>query len=212
MEPAVVALEKLFGLYRYVGALRKRLKESEDKKKAYAQARKLQLVPHAITRKKQYDDNAEKIKELEKKLSELTQDTDQALLQKELQRKDSAAEVNSQLQGMKRQYKKLASQYRIVTKNMDETFVTTETDLQRLAAYFPTVNIKRIEEVEVFHRELSGILISQMSEEAAGLQALIRAATAEIQKLEAQLAELGIPLQVPKSFLEQYSDIERHIA
>lgn len=73
MEPAVVALEKLFGLYRYVGALRKQLKESEDKKKAYAQARKLQLVPHAITRKKQYDDNAEKIKELEKKLSELTQ-------------------------------------------------------------------------------------------------------------------------------------------
>lgn len=212
MEPAVVALEKLFGLYRYVGALRKQLKESEDKKKAYAQARKLQLVPHAITRKKQYDDNVEKIKELEKKLSELTQDTDQELLQKELQRKDSAAEVNSQLQGMKRQYKKLASQYRIVTKNMDESFVTTETDLQRLAAYFPTVNIKRIEEVEAFHRELSGILTSQMSEEAAGLQALIRAATAEIQKLEAQLAELGIPLQVPKSFLEQYSDIERQIA
>ena len=169
-------------------------------------------MPHAITRKKQYDDNVEKIKELEKKLSELTQDTDQELLQKELQRKDSAAEVNSQLQGMKRQYKKLASQYRIVTKNMDESFVTTETDLQRLAAYFPTVNIKRIEEVEAFHRELSGILTSQMSEEAAGLQALIRAATAEIQKLEAQLAELGIPLQVPKSFLEQYSDIERQIA
>ena len=111
-------------------------------------------------------------------MSELTQDTDQELLQKELQRKHFTAEVNSQLQGMKRQYKKLASQYRIVTKNMDESFVTTETDLQRLAAYFPTVNIKRIEEVESFHRELSGILTSQMSEEAAGLQALIRAATA----------------------------------
>lgn len=51
MEPAVVALEKLFGLYRYVGALRKQLKESEDKKKVYAQARKLQLVPYAITKK-----------------------------------------------------------------------------------------------------------------------------------------------------------------
>lgn len=113
---------------------------------------------------------------------------------------------------MKRQYRKLVSQYRIVTKNMEESFVTTETDLQRLSAYFPTVNLKRIEKVESFHRELSGILTSQMGEEAAGLQALIRAATAEIQKLEAQLAELGIPLQVPKSFLEQYSDIERQIA
>lgn len=211
-EPAVVALEKLFGLYRYVGALRKQLKDSEEKKKAYAKARKLQLVPYSITRGNQYDDNVERIAELEKRLSELTRDTDQELLQRELQRKDSAAEVNSQLQSMKRQYRKLVSQYRVVTKNMDESFVATETDLQRLAAYFPTVNIKRIEEVESFHRELSGILASQMSEEAAGLQALIKAATAEIQKLEAQLAELGIPLQVPKSFLEQYSDIERQIA
>ena len=113
---------------------------------------------------------------------------------------------------MKRQYKKLISQYRIVTKNQDESFVTTETDLQRLASYFPTVKIKKIEQVESFHRELSGILSSQMSEEAAGLQALLRVATVEIKKLETQLAELGIQLQVPKSFLEQYSDIEREIA
>lgn len=212
MEPAIVALEKLFGLYNYVSTLRAQLEESEGKKKAFAQARKFQLVPHSITSQKQYDQNLEKISALEKQLSELTQDTDQDLLQEELKRKDSAAEVNSQLQGMKRQYKKLVSQYRIVTKNMDENFVTTENDLQRLAAYFPSVNIKKIEEVETFHRELSGILETQMSEEAAGLQALIRAATSEIQKLEAQLAKLGVPLQVPKSFLEQYSNIERQIS
>ena len=212
MEPAIVALEKLFGLYEYVGILRKQLKESEDKKKTYAQARKLQLVPYSITSKKKYDENVDKIKDLEKKVSELTQNIDQELLQKDLQRNDSAAELNSQLQGMKRQYKKLISQYRIVTKNKDESFVITETDLQQLASYFPTVNIKKLEEVESFHRELSGILSSQMSEEAAGLQALIRAATIEIKNLETQLAELGIQLQVPKSFLEQYSDIEREIA
>ena len=212
MEPAIVALEKLFGLYEYVGILRKQLKESEDKKKTYAQARKLQLVPYSITSKKKYDENVDKIKDLEKKVSELTQNIDQELLQKDLQRNDSAAELNSQLQGMKRQYKKLISQYRIVTKNQDESFVTTETDLQRLASYFPTVKIKKIEQVESFHRELSGILSSQMSEEAAGLQALLRVATVEIKKLETQLAELGIQLQVPKSFLEQYSDIEREIA
>ena len=212
MELAITAIEKLFDLYEYVGELKMQLQESEDKKKTYAQARKLQLVPYSITSKKKYDDNVNKIKYLEKRVSELTQNIDQELLQQDLQRNDSAAELNSQLQGMKRQYKKLISQYRIVTKNKDENFVITETDLQQLASYFPTVKIKKIEEVESFHRELSGILSSQMSEEAAGLQALIRAATVEIKKLENQLAELGIQLQVPKSFLEQYSDIEREIA
>jgi hypothetical protein len=113
---------------------------------------------------------------------------------------------------MKRQYGRLASQYRVVTKNRDDAFVTTEDNLQTLASYFPTVNIKRIEEVEAFHRKLHGILDSELSDEAQSLQVLMQAATQEIQKLEAELVELGIPIQVPKPFLEKYSELQREIS
>ena len=113
---------------------------------------------------------------------------------------------------MKRQYGRLASQYRVVTKNRDDVFVTTEDNLQTLASYFPTVNIKRIEEVEAFHRKLHGILDSELSDEAQSLQVLMQAATQEIQKLEAELVELGIPIQVPKPFLEKYSELQREIS
>ena len=211
-EQAVTAMEKLFGMYQFVGALKKRLKEADEKKKTYNKARRLKLVPSAIKTDKQYAKNIARRAELQVELAGLTQDTDSDLLEKELQRKSEEAEAASRLRGMKRQYGRLASQYRVVTKNRDDAFVTTEDNLQTLASYFPTVNIKRIEEVEAFHRKLHGILDSELSDEAQSLQVLMQAATQEIQKLEAELVELGIPIQVPKPFLEKYSELQREIS
>lgn len=211
-EQAVTAMEKLFGMYQFVGALKKRLKEADEKKKTYSKARRLKLVPSAIKTDKQYAKNIARIDELQVELAGLTKDTDSDLLEKELQRKSEEAEAASRLRGMKRQYGRLASQYRVVTKNRDDAFVTTEDNLQTLASYFPTVNIKRIEEVEAFHRKLHGILDSELSDEAQSLQVLMQAATQEIQKLEAELVELGIPIQVPKPFLEKYSELQREIS
>ena len=211
-EQAVTAMEKLFGMYQFVGALKKRLKEADEKKKTYNKARRLKLVPSAIKTDKQYAKNIARIDELQVELAGLTKDTDSDLLEKELQRKTEEAEAASRLRGMKRQYGRLASQYRVVTKNRDDAFVTTEDNLQTLASYFPTVNIKRIEEVEAFHRKLHGILDSELSDEAQSLQVLMQSATQEIQKLEAELVELGIPIQVPKPFLEKYSELQREIS
>ena len=211
-EQAVTAMEKLFGMYQFVGALKKRLKEADEKKKTYNKARRLKLVPSAIKTDKQYAKNIARIDELQVELAGLTKDTDSDLLEKELQRKSEEAEAASRLRGMKRQYGRLASQYRVVTKNRDDAFVTTEDNLQTLASYFPTVNIKRIEEVEAFHRKLHGILDSELSDEAQSLQVLMQAATQEIQKLEAELVELVIPIQVPKPFLKKYSELQREIS
>lgn len=211
-EQAITSLEKLFGLYQFVSALKKKLKEVDEKKKTYNKARRLKLVPNAIKTEKQYKKNLERIDELKIELEGLTKDTDGDLLKEELKRKDEAARVNSILQSMKRQFERLSAQYRIVTKNKDEEFITTEDNLQALATYFPGVSIKHIEEVEDFHHKLKKILDDEMTDEAESLQGLIKEATQEIQRLSGELAELGIPLQVPKPFLERYSEIQREIS
>lgn len=209
---AITSLEKLFNLYRFVDELKAKLKTAKEKKTTYSSARRLELVPSAIRTQTQYKKNEDRIKELLEKKSTLTRDTDSALLEKEMKRKDAAADVASQLKAIKREYGQLTTQYRIVTKNKDEQFITTEDDLQHLLSFFPTANIKKIEEIESFHRSLSCILDSELLEEAASLQLLIKDVTAEIQRLEQQLAELGIPSEIPKEFLDEYSEIERQIS
>ena len=185
---------------------------SQKKKTTYSSARRLDLVPSATRTKTQYQKNESRIRELLEEKAALTQDTDNDLLQMEMQRKDAAADVTTQLKAMRRKHGQLLAQYRVITKNKDEQFVVTEDDLQKLLSFFPDANIRRIEEVESFHRSLSGILDSELSEEAENLQLMIKAVTGEIQRLEKQLVQLGVPLQIPQSFLERYSDIERQIA
>ena len=209
---AITSMEKLFDLYRFVDEMKTKLEVAKKKKTTYSSARRLELVPSAIKTQKQYIRNEERIQELLKERASLTQETDTDLLQKEMQRKDAAAEVSTQLKAMKRQYGQLAAQYRVVTKNKDEQFLTTEEDFQKLLAFFPNSNIKKLEEIESFHRNLSGILDAELTEEAESLRLLIKAVTGEIQRLEQQLAALGVPLQIPQSFLEKYSDVEREIA
>ena len=182
------------------------------KKSTYTSARTLDLVPNSIKTEKQLEKNQEEISRLEKELAELTQDTDQKMLQEELQRKDEYAKVESQMKGLKRQYGRLTSQYRIVTKNLDNGFVATEDDFQKLSEYFPGVDLRKLAEIERFHRSLHNILDSEMSDEAESLQILIQDANMEIQKLEARLKELGMTVQVPQPFLNQYSNLQKRIA
>lgn len=209
---AITAMEKLFDMYRFVEELKKRLATAQKKKTTYSSARRLDLVPSATRTKTQYQKNESRIRELLDEKATLTQDTDSELLQMEMQRKDAAADVATQLKVLRRRHGQLLAQYRVITKNKDEQFVVTEDDLQKLLSFFPDANIRRIEEVETFHRSLSGILDSELSEEAENLQLLIKAVTGEIQRLEKQIVQLGVPLQIPQSFLERYSDIERQIA
>ena len=209
---AITAMEKLFNLYRFVEELKKRLSTAQKKQTTYSSARRLELVPSATRTKTQYQKNEHRIRELLDEKAALTQDTDSGLLQLEMQRKDAAADLTVQLKAMRRKHGQLLAQYRVVTKNKDEQFIVTEDDLQKLLSFFPEANIRRIEEVESFHRSLSGILDSELSEEAENLQLMIKAVTGEIQRLEKQLVQLGAPLQIPHSFLERYSDLERQIA
>lgn len=209
---AITSLEKLFKLYKFVDELKFRLDTAKKRKTTYLSARRLELVPNAIKTQKQYKKNEDRIRKLLEEKATMTQDTDSELLQKVMQRKDAAAEVVSQLQAMKRQYGQLVTQYRVVTKNKDEQFITTEDDLQKLLNFFPNANIKRIEEVEAFHRSLSSILVSELSEEAESLQLLIKAVTSEIQRLEQRSVQLGVSLQIPPEFLDRYSEVEQQIA
>ena len=208
---AITILEKLFNLYQYVSELNTNLKNVKNKKTTYLNARKLALVPNEITTQKQYEKNISLIQNLIEKKTILTQNTDSAILKRELQLKNVESDVTNQLKEMKRKYGQLISKYRVVTKNKDEQFITTEDDLHHLLNFFPNANIKHIEEIESFHRNLSGILDSELKEEAKSLQLLINNTTMKIQELEQQLINLDTPLYIPKSFLDEYSDIERQI-
>ena len=209
---AITSIEKLFNKYQYVESLKTKLDNAQTKKSTYTNARKLELVPNNIHNKTQYNHNKNLIEKLTDKKIKLTQNIDINLLEKDLNQMDTASDISCKLKTLKRQYGYLTSQYKNVTQNKEDHFIATEDDMQQLLHFFPSANIKHIEEVELFHKKLSTILNKELNDEEERLQLLIQKTTNEIQHLEIELNKLGHTLQIPTEFLKEYSDIERQIS
>ncbi|SQF75717.1 Chromosome segregation ATPase [Streptococcus salivarius] len=91
--------------------------------------------------------------------------------------------------------------------NIEFGLYPTESDLTELQQYFPDTNLKKLYEVEAYHKKLATILDSEFSTECESL-------VGEIDELESQLATLNQDLQELESipnlsteFLENYSKL-----
>jgi hypothetical protein len=89
--------------------------------------------------------------------------------------------------------------------------VISESDIVELAQFFPEADIRKIKDINRFHGKMQQILSDEMTEEAERLRVLIESTEIEISRLEDDLRKLGIPANLSKRFLENYSEIERKI-
>lgn len=208
---AITALEKLFNVYWKVEQYRTALKLKDERKKAYAKARKLEFVPYATTTQKQYKKNEKEIEELEAQLDELVAQTDRDLSAEELSHADEASEIKGQITALKRQRSRIKSQLETVNVSIGGGFTQTAADIAELADFFPGVDTRKIAEIENFHGKMQRILNTELNDEAQRLQMLISSLDAEISELEENQRRLGIPSSMPKSFLDTYTAISHRI-
>jgi hypothetical protein len=212
MEHSIVVLEKLFGLYNSIELLKIQKDEAEKKKKAYSAAKKFKFIPNVVTSKTKMKENLRKISELEEQIDDLLKSSGSTFSQMELEQNNIISEIYSLLQQKRRYLKKLISKYHVILKNINGNASIAENDLRELSIYFPSINIKHIEEVESFHKKLSNILTSEIKQEASVLDTLIKSTVGEITLLENELSVSGNPVIIPKKIIEQCSDIKEQIS
>lgn len=72
--------------------------------------------------------------------------------------------------------------------------------------------MKRLSDVENFHRKLQGILKEEIDDEVQSLQTLIDAVSSEIEELQEQQRNLGVPASLPSKFIKKHEELTRRIA
>jgi hypothetical protein len=211
-EVAITALEKLFNVYWKIEEYKSALSNKEEIKKTFNKARKLELVPFSITTQTQYKKNEAAIQQLKNELSKLIEQTDRKLASDDLAQADEAAEIKGKITALKRQRSRLKSQLEIVNVSISGGFTQSVADLAELAQFFPNANMRKISEVESFHGKMQNILSNELDEESQRLKLLIDSLSKEISSLEDEQRALGIPSKVPKSFLDNYTELQRKIS
>ncbi len=203
-------LEKIFGRYGEIKEYKEEIDQINDKKKALAEARKHDFLPKKIN-KKEYEKNEEKISELKYSLGNIVNKADKKITQEDLEQAYETESITSGINELKSKQRNLIAKEKLLERNIENKKEPTNEDIEKLKSFFPGVDFERLEFVLNFHRKITGILSSEMEEEANSIENSLKAINTEIKIKEDELRKKGNHVNINADVFEEYSQQKNEI-
>lgn len=211
MGESIEELIKLFNRYQDIALYDEKLDKCQEQLEAYQAARRLNFISNLVGGQEKYEENLLDIMALESDLENLINnqefETDDYDIQK--------AQMKSQLVGEKvkleTKLQTLERRLSLVSMSMEYGLYPTEDNLSALQEFFPTVNIRKIYEVEQYHHKLASILDKQFSEERKSIEAEMLHIREKLYIIQKRIQDLGIIGNITKDFLDQHAAIKNKI-
>ena len=211
MKQSIDILIKLFNRYKDVEFYSGRLEEQKKKLTAFREARKYRFISDLVGGKAKFEENVRKIDALQIELDNLlaTQneehsewDIEKGQIEADLKRKKLSLETNIQYRQRR---------LRLLDMSMEYGLYPTEADLTSLQEFFPSVNVRKIYDVERYHRKLASILQGQFATEKQTVEAELAELQPQLEAVQKQISQLGFVGNLSKEFLDKHAEIKGHI-
>lgn len=211
MQKSIDILVKLFDRNKDISDFNARLEDTKSRLAAFKEARRYRFVPDLVGGKTQYEENLATIESLQYELNNLTEETvaghteaDIEKSRKKSQLKADVLQAETELQAGERRLK-------LLRMSLDYGLYPTEADLSELQEFFPQVNLKKIYEVERYHKKLAVILQDQFAAEEESVQKRVDELRNRIQGLQDEINALGYVGNFSKEFLDKHSELKGRI-
>ncbi len=211
MEKGIRRLMLLYGVYGKLADLEKELSEAEELENTYKNGHKHKLIK-GVKSKKEYEKNNEKIDELETRRSLLVEKSSSDLLDVDSAQASRLAELKRKLATSNRQKRRFESRLAAMQKDMDYGDPKFKRNFDELLEYFPKINIRRIEDIDNFHKSIKKVLSQEQKENKKTIETLIKAIDQEISEIENDIKGLNRISIVSAAVLEEYAEIEKELA
>ncbi len=209
-KAAIEGLLKLTDLYSGIEAQSKITTEAKDKYSTFKKAQKYQYIPF-VTKQSEYEKNEVQIGELTRQIDELARRSSGGLLDLDSMQAEQLSALQGKLSNFRRQRSRLLSQLRAIRADQDLGKKGFKRNYDDLLRFFPEVNLKRIEEIEGFHKQLASILKKEFSEAEENIQTTLALIETEIAQIEASIAQIAKTTDLSKAILEQYAAIDKEL-
>lgn len=210
-DKAIIAFEKLFGVYEQVQSYKEAEAEAKKEKKIFTDARGIGLLPKDITSETKLKENNKRIEELEEKRLNLIKTQDVELTERQLRQTRQVEQLKKKIEELKRKHRRLVSEYNVVQSNIEGKIAPTKADIQELADFFPGANIKKLNEIEIFHHKMQEILTEEFKETGEQIKEMRDSSEKQIKILEEQLHQFDVPSNISMDFLDAYNKINSEI-
>ena len=211
MQRSIDVLVKLFDRYKDIEAFSTELEEQKKKLSAFKEARRYRFVPDLVGGKTQYEENLAKIRSLETELDNLVTETTEIRDTEDIEKVRLKSQLDAERLRLETDIQTKQRRLTLLDMSLESGLYPTEADLSALQEYFPLMNIRKLYEVERYHRKLAKILDNQFSVEKEQVQGEISALQEQLQKVRNQIKELGFVGNVSKEFLDRHSELKGRI-
>ena len=217
-EQAITALMKLFNAYAAIHDLEAAFVKSINERDAYRKAQDFHFIPSIG--KRQLQKNEKLIAHLRLELAQLQVNSGNELMGLDSQQAEILADLRKKLTTAKRQKSRIISQLNAIENDMSLVSVDYAADthpidgntdstqarvIQKLQKFFPNVDLKRLTDIEQFHRQLTSILSLEYEEARQHCRDLIEVTSEEINVLEKEIRASGFTPKISRAILEEYA-------
>ena len=209
-KSAIEGLLKLTDLYSGIEAQSKVTAEAKDKYSTFKKAQKYQYIPF-VTKQSDYNKNEDRIAELTAQAEELARKSSSGLLDLDSVQAEQLSILQGKLSNFKRQRSHLLAQLRAIRADQDLGKKSFKRNYDDLLRFFPEVDLRRIEAIEGFHKQLVGILKKEFSETEESIQATLALIESEMAQIEESISQMAKTTDLSKVVLEQYAAIDKEL-
>ncbi|MBR2681793.1 MAG: DUF2326 domain-containing protein [Atopobiaceae bacterium] len=202
-------ITRLLELYRAHGViadLQASLEDAENRRKALFGAEKYHYV-RAATSKTEVKQNQKRMDELEHDLVELEAQSSDGIAELDAVVAEQVADIRRRVSNLHRQRTRLNAKLHLIEDDERVETVTLTHDFTALQEFFPGIDVKSLEEIENFHRQLSRVLSQERRESRAAIQKEISELDAAITELEVEKRSIDTTPQVSTAILRRYAAV-----
>lgn len=211
MQKSIDRLVKLFDRYRDIEDYTSRLEDQKKKLSAYKEARKYHFVSDLVGGKEKYDENLAEIHSLQIELDTLTSEQVETHSEEDIEKNKLKSDLKDKKFRLEENIESKKRRLNLLDMSLHYGLYPTEADLSGLQEFFPNVNLRKLYEVEGYHRKLSAILDGQFTTERESVRHEIESLQDQVNIVNSQIRELGMVGNLSKEFLDRHSEIKGKI-
>lgn len=205
---AVYELLKLFGAYEKLRDIVEAVNRAAEEYSLYTKSIKHDFVS-AMTTKTEFKKSESQLEVLRAEQAEF--DDPEKLKGKSAEELVKVANLKSRLQILRAQKSRAENKRDRIVVNRNCEPGQAAVDFDALKEFFPSVAIKKVADIENFHRELAKILKTELESEYSAVCNKIEVLDRDIQSVETELSELDAPTGISPRMLKTYAEKDREI-
>lgn len=206
---SVNALLKLYEMYEEIKELEELAKRKSDELKTFKNAQKYNIV--SKIGKRQRKDNDKKILEFEQEKEKITDELNNSILEINAEKTAVILELKRELSDYNKRIRLQKAKLVPLQENVAGSRMISDSDLSMLKSFFPEIDLKQLEEIQNFHKEISTVLKEEIKEEIRSIQNVIQLLEENKSAVESKVKEISEASNLSQVILFKYAELQKKI-